>query len=182
MHSIRQIFKLSHEEFSKQATELQAEPEAILDTVDGILDDMGSSSLSAKMDNIWEVVGTVVGSWQFLADRQPTSANWDKLFHYAAAYKRNKGTANRNLDEFVVNNTDRAQVDRDKAKQIQQALMIWTRQPQRARHTSPNTSTKGTLHLCQPPLITEYPSVQTKAGAARWDYFGKGTLRLLIQG
>lgn len=59
---------------------------------------------------------------QFLADRQPTPADWDKLFHYAAAYRRNKKTNERNINEFAVSDADRAQVAQDKAKEIRQAL------------------------------------------------------------
>lgn len=55
LESMRDTLRLSKEEFLRQANKLQAESEAILDTVDGILEDKGSPTLAAHLDDIRDI-------------------------------------------------------------------------------------------------------------------------------
>lgn len=142
----RSIIVAAKEEFDNQAAKLQGECEAILATVEGQL--TNKDTIHLRMDDIRATVGTVISSLRErldkkrtdLAMRQPTTADWDRLFHYFTAARRSANNRASDKDHptgrqppsndlFQIDDSDRAQARREDRAEVRKALEDASRMP-----------------------------------------------------
>lgn len=116
------------EEFLKQPAKLNAESEAILNTVENIWNGKKqSASLADRMDRIGPCVGHVISALENKlqkrrkrqALKQLSNVDWDR---FCVAFHCTKTPPNPNKNAFTVTQADRHQIDEDICREITQAL------------------------------------------------------------
>lgn len=127
LSAARDIQLIAHSEFERQSLKLQAEGETLIKTVESMTTGKAAVSLEHKLNQTASSVGQTKATLQaqlenrevFLAERQPNARDWDTFFHYSGACRRTRNAYNR---DFEVSPEDRANADRETARQIHQAL------------------------------------------------------------
>lgn len=125
----RRVQEIAHAEFDRQATRLQNEGETLIATIDGLMKGKTTPSVNARLEHVASLVGKTKADLtiklenrrEFLAQRQPTTHDWDNFFKYNVAYRRYK--INQIQDrEFEVSPKDRQQAEQDTAEQVRHIL------------------------------------------------------------
>lgn len=189
-NSIQQI---SAAEFEPVSQKLEKEGQTLISTLESMAQGKNAPSLDERLTHTASHVGRAKATLetkleyrlQFLAQRQPTSHDWDDFFHYQTAYRRN----NQSTDlAFEVSPDDRAQAEADDAREIRDMIRgdsdedfpTQTPQNKRRRRTPSRESNHDTYRIPKRPQHTQpargrqpNPSHKSSKGRGKGQDFGR---------